>query len=363
MKELETKLNAIQKLLSHHRLDALLLRRVSSFAWATCGAASYINTASTEGAASLLISPERRYLITDNIEAPRLENEERLKEQGWEFRIHKWHENSTAIDQLTRGLKLGADSPYPGAVDLSSEIARLRASLTPEEGDRFREVGRLCAEAMGAAIREIRPGMSEYEIAGRLSAQAEQRGCQAIVNLIATDQRIFAYRHPLPTGKRLERYAMLVLCGRRWGLVANLTRLVHFGAMPDEIRLKAEAVARIDATFIAATRPGKTIGQVLEAGIAAYREAGYPKEWNLHHQGGAGGYDGREYIAVPGMTDAIRVGQVYAWNPSITGVKSEDTFLVGEEDNEILTAIEGWPTCEIEVAGKIYRRPEILQID
>jgi antitoxin VapB len=363
MKELETKLNAIRRLLSEHHLDALLLRRVSSFAWATCGAASYVNTASTEGAASLLITPDERYLITDNIEAPRLEHEEHLKEQGWEFRIHKWHENSIAIAQLTRGLRLGTDTAYPGAMDLSAEIARLRASLTPEEGVRFRKVGRLCAKAMKAAIREIRPGMSEYEIAGRLSAQAEQRGCQAIVNLIATDQRVFSYRHPLPTEKRLERYAMLVLCGRRWGLVANLTRLVHFGAMPDEIRGKAEAVARVDATFIAATRPGKTIGQVLEAGIAAYREAGYPEEWKLHHQGGAGGYDGREYIAVPGMTDPIRVGQVYAWNPSITGVKSEDTFLVGEEENEILTAIEDWPTLEIEIAGKVYRRPKILEID
>lgn len=363
MKELETKLNAVQKLLSQHDLDALLLRRVSSFAWATCGAASYVNTASTEGAASLLISPDGRYLITDNIEAPRLEQEEHLKEQGWEFRVHKWHESSTVIAQLTQGLRLGADTPFPGAMDLSAEVARLRASLTPEEGERFREVGHLCAQAMGAAIRGIRPGMSEYEIAGQLSAQAEKRGCQAIVNLIATDQRVFAYRHPLPTAKRLERYAMLVLCGRRWGLVANLTRLVHFGALPDEIRHKAQAVAQVDAAFIAATRPGKTIGQVLEAGIAAYREVGYPEEWHLHHQGGAGGYDGREYIAVPGMTDPVRVSQVYAWNPSITGVKSEDTFLVGDQDNEILTAIEGWPTLKIEVAGKIYQRPAVLQID
>lgn len=363
MMEIETKLKAIQTLLCKHQLDALLLRRVSSFAWATCGAASYVNTASTEGAASLLISPAGRYLITDNIEAPRLESEERLAEQGWEFRLHKWYDNSAVITQLTRGLKLAADAPYPGAVDLSAEIARLRASLTPEEVVRFRKVGNLCAEAMDAAIREIQPRMREYEIASRLSAQAEQRGCQAIVNLIATDQRVFSYRHPLPTEKRLERYAMLVLCGRRWGLVANLTRLIYFGTLPDEIRRKAAAVARIDAAFIAATRPGKTIGQVLEAGISAYQQTGYPDEWKLHHQGGAGGYEGREYIAVPGMPDPVRVDQVFAWNPSITGVKSEDTFLVGEEENEILTAIDGWPTLEIELAGRVYRRPKILEID
>lgn len=205
--------------------------------------------------------------------------------------------------------------------------------------------------------------MSEYEIAGRLSDEAERRGCQAIVNLIATDQRIFNYRHPLPTEKRLERYAMLVLCGRRWGLVANLTRLVHFGRLPEELRRKAEAVAQVDAAFIAATRPGRTIGEVLERGIAAYQRAGHPEEWQLHHQGGAGGYDGREYIAAPGMPDLVQVGQVYAWNPSITGVKSEDTFLVDSDENEILTAIEGWSTLEINVNGSSIRRPAILEVD
>ena len=62
-----------------------------------------------------------------------------------------------------------------------------------------------------------------------------------VVNLIATDERIFNFRHPLPTHKRLERYAMLVLCGRQRGLVCSITRLVHFGRLPDDLRRKAEA--------------------------------------------------------------------------------------------------------------------------
>jgi hypothetical protein len=63
------------------------LQRVSSFAWATCGAASYINTATTTGEATLLITKDARYLITNNIEAPHYEKEEKLKEQGWDFQI------------------------------------------------------------------------------------------------------------------------------------------------------------------------------------------------------------------------------------------------------------------------------------
>jgi antitoxin VapB len=360
--EFSQKRNRIQALLAEHKLDALLLRRVSSFAWATCGAASYVNTATTNGEAALLITPSGRYLLTNNIEATRLEQEEKLAAQGWEFRLVPWHEAQDTVAELSRGLRLGADGPYPGATDLSGELARLRANLTPEEGKRFRTLGRLCAEAMDSAIQAVRPGQTEYQIAGLLAREAESRGVQAIVNLIATDGRIFAFRHPLPTDKKLERYAMLVLCGRRWGLICSVTRFVHFGRLPDDLRRKAEAVAQVDATFIAATRPGQTLGQIFQQATAAYAETGFPDEWHLHHQGGTAGYEPREYIATPDSADVVSVGQVYAWNPSITGTKSEDTILVDDEGNEVLTSIDGWPTLTVTVDGQEHPRPAILEI-
>jgi Xaa-Pro aminopeptidase len=362
MTEFSQKQGRIQTLLAERKLDALLLRRVSSFAWATCGAASYVNTATTNGEAALVITPSGRYLITNNIEAPRLEQEEKLAAQGWEFRVAPWHEARDTVAELTRGLRLGADGPYPGATDLADDLARLRANLTPEEGERFRELGRLCAEAMDSAVRAVRPGQTEYQIAGMLAHEAESRGVQAIVNLIATDERIFAFRHPLPTAKKLERYAMLVLCGRRWGLVCSVTRLVHFGRLPDELRRKAQAVAQVDASFIAATRPGQSLGEIFRRGMSAYAEVGFADEWRLHHQGGPAGYEPREYVATPDSTDVVSLGQVYAWNPSITGTKSEDTILVGEVENEVLTAIEGWPTLSVTVDGQPFARPAILEI-
>jgi antitoxin VapB len=149
-------------------------------------------------------------LITNNIEAPRFEQEEHLAAQGWEFKIAPWYETNNAIAKLTRGLKLAADGPYPGAIDLSNDVAHLRVDLTPEEGDRFRALSSLCASAMEAAIRAVRPGMSEFEIAAALNRETQARGVLPIVNLIATDERIFNYRHPLPTDKKMGTYAMLV---------------------------------------------------------------------------------------------------------------------------------------------------------
>lgn len=362
MSELEIKLQRIQNLLSQHQADALLLSRVSSFAWATCGAASYINTASTTGVGSLLITPAGRYLIADNIEAPRFEKEEQLAGQGWEFRIAPWHAANSAIAELTRGLKLAADGPYPGAIDLSHEMARLRANLLPEEGARYRRVSQICAEAMNVALRAVRPGMTEYEIAARLDHETFARGVQPIVNLIATDERIFNFRHPLPADKQLKRYAMLVVCGRKYGLITSVTRLVHFGRLPDELRRKMEAVAHIDAAFIAATRPGRTLSEVFKRATATYAATGFADEWQLHHQGGPAGYEPREWVATPHSPEIVEVGQVYAWNPSITGTKSEDTILVGPSGNEVLTVMPDWPMLDVEAAGQHFKRPAILEV-
>src|SRR3990172_12718097 len=161
--------------------------------------------------------------------------------------------------------------------------------------------------------------MTEYQLAGLLSHAVESRGVQAIVNLIGTDERIFAYRHPLPTDKALRRYAMLVLCGRKWGLVCSLTRLIHFGPAPNELKERIQATAQINAALIKATRPGRTLGEVFAQAQQSYARLGYPDEWQKHHQGGMAGYEPRELVAIPGSQEMVGEGQVFAWNPSITG--------------------------------------------
>jgi antitoxin VapB len=303
-----------------------------------------------------------RFLITNTIEAPRLAEEEHLKAQGWEFAVEPWWQAGDPVSRLAAGARLGSDWPYPGAVDLNADLARLRALLTPEEGERFRATGALCAQAMAAAIGQVRPGQSEYEISALLQAESERRGVQPIVSLIAADERIFNFRHPIPTASKLARYAMLVVCGRRQGLVCSLTRLVYFGRLPDELRRKSEATATVDATLIAATRPGASLGEVFARGQAAYAAAGFADEWQLHHQGGPASYEPRDWVATPASTDVVVAGQAYAWNPSITGTKSEDTILVGEDGNDVITDIPGWPMLTVSVDGQSWQRPAVLEI-
>jgi antitoxin VapB len=155
---------------------------------------------------------------------------------------------------------------------------------------------------------------------------------------------------------------MLVLCGRKNGLVASITRLVHFGPLPNELFEKMNALAFIDATMIHATRPGKKLSEVLAAAQAAYAQVGFSDEWKLHHQGGIAGYLPREVIADPLSDTVIREGQVYAWNPSITGIKSEDTILVNVQGYEKLTEIQEWPKIDVSIDDVHISRPAVFEI-
>jgi Xaa-Pro aminopeptidase len=150
------------------------------------------------------------------------------------------------------------------------------------------------------------------------------------------------------------------VCARRHGLVASLTRLVSLGAVSEELRQKHAAVTAIDTCFIANSRPGSRACEILAGAIAAYESAGYAGEWKNHHQGGMTGYSAREYVATPKTRDVVRLCQAFAWNPSITGTKSEDTILTGESGNEILTHTGGYEYIECKFERTAYLRPDIL---
>ena len=65
--------------------------------------------------------------------------------------------------------------------------------------------------------------------------------------------------------------------------------------------------------------------RTLRSAAKAYAEKGFADEIDLHHQGGAAGYRTREWVAHPNANDVVRNDQAFAWNPSITGTKVEET--------------------------------------
>jgi len=359
--EIAEKQRRVDAFLDRGGYDALLLRRLENLSWFGCGADCHVNTAQETGVGAFLIRRDRKTLITNNVERPRLLEEE-LAGQGFDIEAPLWAEDdlAPAVARLAPGEKIAADISLPGVTACPDEIAPLRYSLTPEEADRYRAVGAQVGVAIEAACMDLKAGMTEHEVAATLAGQHFSRGLAPIVVLVAADDRLMKYRHPIPTDNVVEKTVMLVVCARRYGLIVSATRIVNFGPIPAELRKKHDAVTRVDAAFIAATQTGARIGDVFKAGLDAYAAQGFGDEWKLHHQGGPAGYLPREYRAVLSSDDKVLANQPFAWNPSIAGTKSEDTIIATADGPEIISASPGFPTVQAYANGLTLKRADIL---
>ena len=359
--EVQVKLERVRQFLAVHDLDAVVLNNKINFQWLTGGADNHVVLDTDDGIAAVVVTRDGQHLITSNIEAPRLEDEE-VGYLPFEIHYMNWHrENRGAMLGTIVAGRIGTDGTWPaGAVPLAEELARLRWQLTEAEIERYRQLGGLTARALSQTAAAIEPGMTEHQIGANLAARLIAQNVVVSVLLIAVDDRIAKYRHPIPTETVLHSKAMLVVGARKWGLDISATRLVHFGALPAELADKHRAVCQVDATFIGETRPGAAVREIFAQGLAAYRAVGYPDEWQLHHQGGATGYAPRDYKGTLDCVETVLENQAFAWNPSITGTKSEDTIIARANQTEILSVAEGWPMLEVEYGGVGMVRPDIL---
>ena len=367
MHEIQIKLERLRGLMRAEGLDGIFLTKKNHFAWLTGGKDCHIETVAESGAAKLLVTMDNQYLLTNNIEAGRLYAEEvnglEATDSGcagvvFTPLIDKWYAPEPC-DLLATG-KWGADADVAGMVNLAPQLQKIRGALLPEEIERYRWLGRNAAEVLENVCRAITKGETEHSIGARLAAGLMERGITPYVTLVASDERIFNFRHPIPVDKKVEGYVMVVTCAERWGLIANATRFVRFGQLPEELRAKLQAALEVEATLICATKPGKKVGDIFAEGMAAYERVGYPLEWEKHHQGGPTGYAPRDYVAVPGCAEVVQENQAFAWNPSITGVKTEDTVLVTKDGFEWLTKPGDWPTIKVNYGGQEFLRPDIL---
>lgn len=353
----------IAAFLTEHHYDGVLLRKRSNFAWITGGKDNHIVNTTENGVADLVFFSDKKYCITSKMESARIHDEE-LAGLGYEFVTPEWYEDQdAAVRALCVGKKIASDTALEPFDQLTAELAQLRFTLTETEQERYRWLGQKAANAVEETAREIKPGMTEFEIQAHLAAKVMKEGINPHVLLVSTDERVFRYRHPIPTAKKLENYAMIVICAEKWGLIANATRFVHFGPLPQELAENKQKLVQIDIAMNVATRPGTPIKEVLEKGFDMYREVGYGEDWRFLHQGGPTGYASREFLAAPDGPGIVHENQAFAWNPAIRGIKSEDTILVGKEENEIITHTGNWVYIKVEKHGKKFLRPDILVRD
>jgi Xaa-Pro aminopeptidase len=353
----------IRDYLARTGLDAVLLATRHNFSWATCGAHNYVCHASAIGNSYVLIDADRAVVIANNIEAPRLAGEELFDALPMEtFFYADGTDQAALLTRLIAGRKVATDAPISGveAPRLAGDFDTLRYSLLDSELTRMRLLSTDAVAAIESTCRTITPGQTENAIAGQLACALRSDNMTPWVLLIAVDDRLETRRHPLPTNKVMNRHAMLVVGAERDGLVTACSRIVSFEPLSDELIDKHHAVATVETALWSRTLPGVTFGDMFATAQAAYAQTGYPDQWKLHHQGGPLGYQPRDAKASPGDPTIALENQAFAWNPSITGTKSEDSILCTATGPEKLADDTDWPVIEVDWKGFSATRPDIL---
>src|ERR687890_57411 len=332
----ESRDRSLRELMDGHGAEALLLSRPANFAWYTGGADNRVDHGDPVGVASVLLTMDGAYILTNNIEAPRMREEQTPEMEVVE---HPWHEEPVALlRELTGGTGVGTDFPSTSGPDLSAEISPLRYALDGDAIEDYRRLGEDTVIAVSEAAGSLSPETDELEAAAELSAACLRRGMFAPLLLAASDERLVRHRHPVPHGGSLGKQAMLVVCAERGGLFVSLTRMIYFQEPDPKTARRQEACREILRRMREeATRKGRTLAQAFEDCRRFYAEAGYPEGWRDHHQGGMTGYASREVIATRGTPQEITEAQAFAWNPSLVGAKAEETFVLGPEGPEVLT--------------------------
>lgn len=343
------KRSRIMDILDRTGHDSLLLETNTAMTWYLGGSRLHISLAG-DPVAVLLVDRERDHLVTFNNEADRLIREELPADVV----VHPvpWH---GSIQEVAS--RLSPSEPLDEA-SVHRELREARQSLLPLEAEQYAELNREVARAMTDVLSAARPHTTEREVAAELAARVIAMGAEPLV-LLCNGRERSAFRHPLPTAAPLGRRAMAVVCARRRGMVANVTRWVRFDGSTAVERDAEARIAAVEADIFAATVPGARLDGIFDVIRGSYEAHGFgPDQWRLHHQGGPAGYAGRDPKVTASTNDEVVLNQSFTWNPSGSGVKIEDTVLLTADGIRVLSFDERWPA--VEVNGLL--RPVTLEI-
>jgi Xaa-Pro aminopeptidase len=227
------------------------------------------------------------------------------------------------------------------------QVERLRGRKEAGELAQMRKAASLADKVMLGAIKMLKPGVRELEVAAEIEYQMRQLGASgpAFETIVASGARS-AYPHARATGKRLRKNELVVL---DLGAIlahycSDTTRTVVVGRASKKIREWHKAVQSAQSAAIAAVQAGVTCGAVDAAArevLASYRLDHY----FVHSTGHGLGLEvhedprlakGQKQILEPGNVVTIEPG---VYMPGVGGIRIEDDVAVHAGRTEVLTRI------------------------
>jgi Xaa-Pro dipeptidase len=221
-------------------------------------------------------------------------------------------------EPLIAGLRIQKDE---------AEIANMQAAVS------------VAQNALEAVLAEVKPGMTEREIAAGITSALLHAGSdsQLPFSPIVASGPNSANPHAFPTDRELEMGDLLII---DWGAniggyYSDLTRTFAIGEVNDEYRRIAKIVRKANQAAREAAGPGVSAEDVDRAARQVIEQAGYG-EFFIHRTGHGLGMEGHEepyiregnaLILKPGMTFTIEPG-IYL--PERGGVRIEDDVVITE---------------------------------
>ncbi len=223
-------------------------------------------------------------------------------------------------------------------------LTGLTAVKEPGELEAMRAAGRVADEALAPALAQLRPGMTELDVARVIEDEMLRGGGEPVFCIVASGPHSAEPHHE--TGDRcLEAGDVVVI---DFGCVvdrylSDITRTVALGEPPEGAR---EVYAVVHRAFMAgrgAVRPGVAGQEVDRAARAEIVAAGYGEAF-VHRTGHGIGMRGHE---PPYMTEGnavpLAVGNCFSVEPGVYlpgrfGVRIENIVTVTADGHESLNA-------------------------
>jgi len=233
------------------------------------------------------------------------------------------------------------------AIEARAVVESQRTSKDVQELAVMRKAAILAGEVLEGALKLLRPGITEIEIAAEIEYRMKKRGATgpSFETIVASGKRS-ALPHARPTSKCLRKNELVVLdLGVILGhYCSDITRTVHLGRPSNRIRGWYRAVQEASQAATAAVQAGVTCGEVDAAARGILQKYGLA-DYFVHSTGHGLGLEVHEAPRVArGQAIRLEAGNVITIEPGVYvegvgGIRIEDDVAVGVRGSEVLTRI------------------------
>ena len=336
----------IREHLADFQLDAMLL---------TCEANRFYSTgfhsSGTDGAA--LITARNAYYLTDGRYTEAAGNVLGNSFTLFEVRAdRKYTDILKELIQQENLKRMGFEDAYMTVKDYESYRTKLSCELIPaaellqnlrqvkdaEELQTLTDAQRIAEKALNDILQEVRPGVSEREIAARIQYLLLHYGAEdKSFDPIVVSGPNGSLPHGVPSEKLIQAGEFVTMdfgCIYH-GYCSDMTRTVAVGFATDEMRRVYATVLQAQLAGIASVRAGVTGKEVDAAARAVIAEAGYGKYFSHSFGHGVGVEIHENPYAASSNDKPLPAGAVISAEPGIyipgkLGVRIEDVITVTE---------------------------------